>query len=185
MNILYITTSLPFGPGETFVLPEIEELQRLGHTVYVAPMFPRGEVLHARAKPFIHENLVRKIISQDILLTGLQTMLSGLVQTAKALALVRTIKPMHLAKNLLFFPKALWLARQAKDLEIEHIHVHWVSTTASMAMAVSEITGIPWSFTAHRWDVVENNLVSRKASHASLARLSLRVGSRWPKKTDF
>ncbi len=39
-----------------------------------------------------------------------------------------------------------------------------------MGMVASEVSGVPWSFTAHRWDVVENNLLMRKAQHALFVR---------------
>src|SRR5260370_17050770 len=40
-----------------------------------------------------------------------------------------------------------------------------------MTMLASWRSGIPWRFTAHRWDIVENNLLARKAGSASFVRL--------------
>jgi glycosyltransferase involved in cell wall biosynthesis len=39
-----------------------------------------------------------------------------------------------------------------------------------MAMIAAEASGIPWSFTAHRWDIAEDNLLSRKLRTASFVR---------------
>ncbi|MBB6030467.1 glycosyltransferase family 4 protein [Oceanithermus desulfurans] len=39
-----------------------------------------------------------------------------------------------------------------------------------MAMVASTVSGVPWSLTAHRWDIVENNLLQRKADHACFFR---------------
>jgi glycosyltransferase involved in cell wall biosynthesis len=47
-----------------------------------------------------------------------------------------------------------------------------------MAMAASEWSGIPWSFTLHRWDIVENNLLVEKAKSASLVRFISEDGLR-------
>jgi glycosyltransferase involved in cell wall biosynthesis len=74
-------------------------------------------------------------------------------------------------KNLAIVPKALWLARVAARWRADHIHCHWAGTTATMAMLASWRSGIPWSFTAHRWDIVENNLLTTKAATASFVRL--------------
>lgn len=54
-----------------------------------------------------------------------------------------------------------------------------------MGMAVSEVSGVPWSFTAHRWDIVENNLLTRKARHASFARFISRSGLRLARERGF
>jgi glycosyltransferase involved in cell wall biosynthesis len=76
-----------------------------------------------------------------------------------------------LLKNLLVFPKSLWLARIAREWQADHIHAHWASSTATMALIASEWTGIPWSVTAHRWDIVEDNLLSLKTRKAKFVRV--------------
>jgi glycosyltransferase involved in cell wall biosynthesis len=73
-------------------------------------------------------------------------------------------------KNLAVYPKGLWLAQIAEQWRAQHIHAHWAGTTASVAMVASNISGIPWSFTCHRWDIVENNLLCLKVRAATLAR---------------
>ncbi|MDX2004290.1 MAG: glycosyltransferase family 4 protein [Meiothermus sp.] len=176
MKLLFVTTSLPFGPGEAFVLPELEEIERLGHTVVVVPMYPRGAVVHAKARAREAAALNQGILSLEILRGALKMFLTRPKGTLEALGLVLTRKPLHLLKNLIFFPKALWLAQQVRALGVDHVHAHWVSTTSSMAMVASHLTGVPWSFTAHRWDVVENNLVARKAARAALARFISQSG---------
>jgi glycosyltransferase involved in cell wall biosynthesis len=73
-------------------------------------------------------------------------------------------------KNLAIVPKALWLARFAREWKADHIHCHWAGTTATMAMIASRVSHIPWSLTAHRWDIVENNLLAQKTKSARLVR---------------
>ena len=50
MRIIYVTSSLPHGKKEAFIIPEIEELERQGHEILVVPTYPRGEMLHGDAK---------------------------------------------------------------------------------------------------------------------------------------
>jgi colanic acid/amylovoran biosynthesis glycosyltransferase len=45
-----------------------------------------------------------------------------------------------------------------------------------MALIASEVSGIPWSFTARRWDILEDNLLSLKMVHASFARIISQSG---------
>jgi glycosyltransferase involved in cell wall biosynthesis len=81
-------------------------------------------------------------------------------------------------KNLTIVPKALWLAAVAAQWKADHIHCHWAGTTATMAMLASKLSGIPWSLTAHRWDIVENNLLAAKARSASFVRFISEDGLR-------
>jgi len=46
-----------------------------------------------------------------------------------------------------------------------------------MALIAGEISGIPWSFTAHRWDIAENNLLEIKAAKACFVRAISRTGA--------
>ena len=64
----------------------------------------------------------------------------------------------------------MWLASVATEWEADHIHCHWGGTTATMAMIASQFSGVPWSLTLHRWDIVENNLLALKARQASMVR---------------
>jgi glycosyltransferase involved in cell wall biosynthesis len=75
-----------------------------------------------------------------------------------------------LLKNLLVFPKGLWLARLIRRWEADHIHAHWAGTTATLAMVAARMSSTPWSFTAHRWDILENNALAAKAREASFVR---------------
>ena len=53
MRIIYITSSMPYGSRETFVISEVEEVRKQGHEVLIVPMHPRGPVLHTDAKPLL------------------------------------------------------------------------------------------------------------------------------------
>jgi colanic acid/amylovoran biosynthesis glycosyltransferase len=75
-----------------------------------------------------------------------------------------------LLNNLAVFPKGLWLARLARRQNVDHIHAHFASTNATVALVAGLVSGIPWSFTAHRWDISENNLLGKKVQAATFAR---------------
>jgi colanic acid/amylovoran biosynthesis glycosyltransferase len=176
MKLIYITTSFPFGKGEGFILPELQELNGRGYQVFVVPLFPRGQIIHEGAEQFLNWHLCQGILSWSIIFSAFGQMSIKPMASLRALFLILTFNPTHLLKNISVFLKGLWLASEAKKLGAEHIHVHWASTTASMAMIASEVSGIPWSFTAHRWDIKENNLLQRKVDRAKFARFIAKNG---------
>lgn len=94
----------------------------------------------------------------------------------QALSLILPSRPERLLKNLSVVPKAFWLAERIKEENIAHIHAHWASTSATLAMLASHISGVPWSLTAHRWDIAENNLLHRKSERARFIRFISRSG---------
>jgi glycosyltransferase involved in cell wall biosynthesis len=68
----------------------------------------------------------------------------------------------------------MWLAGIARAWRADHIHAHWAHLTATMAMGASAVSGIPWSFTAHRYDVLLNNLLDLKLRSARFGRFIAR-----------
>lgn len=58
-----------------------------------------------------------------------------------------------LAKNLALFPKMGWLADWALAHGVTHLHAGWATYPASAALVVSEIAGIPFSFSGHAHDI--------------------------------
>jgi colanic acid/amylovoran biosynthesis glycosyltransferase len=169
VNVIFITANLPHGTDEAFIVPEIEGLIRAGHRVLVVPRSPRGPVLHGSR--LLQHSRRESLFSFRVLRMAAAVAAVSMSRVAAAVpVLFRSRSLTMVIKNLAVLPKALWLSRVATQWGADHIHCHWAGTTASMAMVASKISGIPWSFTAHRWDVVENNLLAEKAKGASFAR---------------
>ncbi len=171
MRIIYVTASLPYGSNEAYVADEVEELERLGHTVLVVPRSPAGPAMHAAwmvdrtlRQPLFSARLCREAFS-ECNASGSRVLHS----------LPGLFDPLHMPKttlkNLAVVPKAIWLARVARKWGAEHIHCHWAGTTATMTMIASRISGTTWSLTSHRWDIVENNALEAKVKDASFTRV--------------
>ena len=171
MKLAYITAYTPFGRGETFVLEEIDAMRGLGAELVIVPRNPPKEVFHEHAKQFIDNAIWLPLVNIQIFLGFMKCMafeprvwsLLG-----KTFHHSRTLK--ILSKNLAVFPKAVYIANLLHQSEIEHIHVHWGSTTSTMAWIASELINIPWSITLHRWDISENNLLKLKVDRAAFVR---------------
>ncbi len=63
-----------------------------------------------------------------------------------------------------------WVAFQAKQAGIDHLHAHFASFPSTIAYLTSEITGIPFSFTAHAKDIfvydMNEHMLSEKLARA-------------------
>lgn len=171
MHLLYITAALPFGSGETYIIPEVVELQRRGHQVTVVPLRPGRTVVHGDARPLITSTLAKPLISARIVAQALVQVLKNPRLALSAIALLAASRSISvLLKNLAVLPKGLWLAGLVRQKKVDHIHAHFASTNATAAMIASVVSGIPWSLTAHRWDITENNLLATKAKSARFLR---------------
>jgi len=177
VRVIFVTANLPHGADEAFIVAEIDELIRAGHQVLVVPRSPKGPVIHGHS--LAGHTRREALWSARVLGRAATVAAASPVQAARAVAkILKSRTPAVAAKNLAVVPKALWLAGIAKEWGAHHIHSHWAGTTATLAMLASAISGVPWSFTAHRWDVVENNLLPEKVRSAHFARFICEDGLR-------
>lgn len=174
MKLVYVTSSLPHGPLEAFVLPEIAALERLGHEVWIVPMWPRGELIHEDAERHRERTLSAPVVSPAIAADAVR----GLPRSLPLLTRTLRTKPRIAGKNLIVHPKAVWLARRLQELEPDHVHAHWAAASATLAMVAAELAQVPWSITAHRWDIREANLLRAKAQSACFVRAISEGGAR-------
>jgi glycosyltransferase involved in cell wall biosynthesis len=156
---------------ESFFFPELKELIWRGCEVLVVPRSCKG-VVEAEYREFLVQNTAAKpLCSFEILEEAfLQFIRKPRLTLQLFYLLLATQKLNNLVKNLAIFPKGVWLGCLAKKWGATHIHAQWSSTTASMALVASKVSGIPWSFTAHRGDLVENNLLNSKMREATFVR---------------
>ena len=179
MKIVYITSSLPYGKKEAFIIPEIKELMKLGHEILIVPTYPRGEVLHGDVKPLLGLTVSEPLLSAGIVRAAVDRFVKKPAGAFWVLGdLFRSRSADVLLRNLVVYPKGLWLADLALAWEADHIHAHWATVPATMALIASEVSGLPWSITAHRFDIAEDNLLDVKAKKACFVRAINRRGAR-------
>lgn len=171
MRIAYVTVSMPFGPRETFLIPEATELIRQGHPLTIIPRSAKGHISNGDAEALASNAVRYPLLSFSIALKSFVVFLRCPVRCLKSFSFVfATNRLGHLLKNLCVVPKALWFADYIEEHSIEHIHCHWSLTTATMSMIASKLAGVPWSMTCHRGDIADNNLLHAKIKHASFTR---------------
>jgi glycosyltransferase involved in cell wall biosynthesis len=171
-STIYVTARFPYGATEPFLVPEIRELGRRRCDVTIVPTRPDGGVAHGDAAGLLERTVAAPLLSRGILRSAAAETARGPGAVAAALGdVLRSRSPRILAKNLAVFPKGLWLGRHARERGVEHLHAHWASTPATLAMVAGRVSGIPWSLTAHRWDIAEDNLLGLKARRACFVRV--------------
>jgi glycosyltransferase involved in cell wall biosynthesis len=70
-------------------------------------------------------------------------------------------------KNLWSVLAGCYFARIAKKERLDHLHAHFASYPALTAMAISKLSGIPFSFTCHAHDIfLDKTLLKEKARAA-------------------
>ena len=166
-----MTSSFPFGHGEGFLVAEVEELVRQGHELTIVPTLARGPVVHEDARPLLPLVSREPLLSPAVLTSAAGEGRRSRGQLYAALApVLRSRNAVMLGKNCAVLPKALWLSALVRELAVEHIHAHWGGTSSTLAMVAADLSGVPWSLTAHRWDIRENNLLTVKADSAAFVR---------------
>ena len=171
MKIVYITVETPFGKGETFILEEMLELKKRRIELLVIPRKPPKEVFHGDANELLENSIWLPLIDFRMVVIFFVALLTKVaLWKILGVILIHSRNPLIFIKNLSIIPKAIFIAGIVKKKNIEHIHAHWGSTTATMAYIVSQLTNIPWSFTLHRWDIKENNMLKEKVKSAKFVR---------------
>lgn len=161
MNVAIISSRFPRFGAEAFLGAELNGLR---------PHFDRVIVVPARESLF----------SRRTLSDAFRTVRSHPTRIAGVLKLLflGSSRPTVFLKNLLILPKGLAVARTVELEKVDHIHAYWMSAPATVALVASQMTGVPWSSSAHRWDIYENNLLRPKAERATFLRTISERGSR-------
>ncbi len=170
MNLVYVTSRYPYGPGETFLGPEIAAHAAAGTNVHVFPVNPRGDVCHGDAA-VIAERVERRSAAADVGAFA-RRVLGDPHAARRVIAAAASPQGTRVRfKNLAALTRIGALISRIESVGADHVHVHWGGTSSTVAMAAAEAVGVPWSMTLHRWDIHENNLLARKIASASFTRV--------------
>lgn len=170
MRIVYVTQRLPFGEGETFVVPEVEAMLAAGHEMLIVPRRSRDAVVHDNVGALLPRTRVLPPAGAVVAAVA-RALVRSPRRTVGAFWRLRRTRPRRRAiANAVATAQGIWLARVARQWGADHIHAHWAHLTATLAMGASVMSDIPWSFTAHRYDVFLNNLLTEKLRSARFGR---------------
>ncbi len=178
MHLGYIFSRYPLV-SETFILREMDELQRRGHCLSIAPLYrqpggnghPRGRGLEAAIEfpPWVSAGLARRYFGERRVRACLR----------EARALCRGDGRLWLGA-VAASGAALAIAQRFERVGVEHVHAHYATHPALVAWIVHQLTGIPFSFTAHAHDLyVHPAGLAEKAGAASFVVTISEFNRRW------
>ena len=176
MKVAIISAKFPFGPKEPFLEAEI---QALSHYIEELTVIPSAPPRNARAIAELPARVVRMpVFSARTMFAALRVCVAEPKAVFRALCAVMLPKSRFLVrlKNIVVFPKALAVADVVRREGVDHIHSYWLSTPSTIAYVAAQIAKKPWSSTAHRFDIYEDNLSNTKARSASFIRTISRRG---------
>jgi colanic acid/amylovoran biosynthesis glycosyltransferase len=155
--------------SETFILNEILALEAKGVEVHVFALAPTRD-------PRFHEGVVR--MKAPIHYVPGATELRALLRQARRqaardpqryrrelLGVLATGRP----KLLWRFLQASWIADRARRAGVRHLHAHFASHPTTVARQASRLLDVPFSFTAHAFDIYRDakpRVIARKMSDA-------------------
>lgn len=171
MKICYITATSPFGSSESFITEEMLEVKRQGINLLIIPRNPRQDIFHKSANELVEYAIWLPLIDLKMIFCFFRALIFDLSLIKIAFKIIKSSrKPWILIKNIVILPKAIFISKIIPKQNVEHIHAHWGSTTATIAYVVSRLTKIPWSCTFHRGDIKENNMLREKVKSAHFIR---------------
>ena len=175
MKVAYLVNTYP-SPSHSFIRREVRALERLGHEVHRFALRPTPDRL---VDPGDLEELVR---TEHLLPQGIRLPLALLATLARsprrafgALGLAARISRVSArspAYHLVYLAEAAYLAARCRDLGIAHLHAHFGTNSATVAMLAAALGGPTFSFTAHgpeEFDRPDALALGEKTSRAAFA----------------
>lgn len=151
---------------ETFILREIDELERHGQPVLVVPLLRgRGKIIHEEARPWVKRALYLPLLSAAIVLSNFRALFRHPRRYLGLLARLiggTAMRPSTMLRTLALFPKSVHLARILPSLGIRHVHAHFATHATTMAYVIASLSHVTYSFTVHGPDVFVHRLLLRE-----------------------
>jgi colanic acid/amylovoran biosynthesis glycosyltransferase len=184
VRLVYLIAYSGFSGSEAFFLPEVREILRQGHDLLIVPKSASSKATNRDSTEVDGFVLRKPLLSMEIAAVAVKEIARRPGSALEALRVLISITNIKASlKNLVVFPKGLWLAHVAREWGADHIHAHWATTTSSLALVCSIMSGIPWSFTTHRGDILKKNCLGAKARYARFVRFisndTLRLGRQY------
>ncbi len=169
-RLIVVTSRFPFGSQESYLRGELAELARYYDELVIVPVRPPA----APAQHPVPANarvLAWPLASPQLLRRALAALRARPAAAAGALRALAASRDPGRAKNFAVAVKGLALGQWAMEHGAEHIHAYWMSTPSTVAMIAAQASGLPWSATAHRWDIYERNAFDVKERSVALIRV--------------
>jgi glycosyltransferase involved in cell wall biosynthesis len=158
-GILYVIPAYPPLASQPFVVNEMVEVTRAGHALAILPLYPGDEdpVRHGTFAALRPEAVLpARLLDPGTICLAVATLLRHPLRVlATLLALHRAAggNPFAHARLAAVTPKALATVWRLRRLGVRHVHAHFANQTADCAAIIGRVAGLPFSFTAHAYDI--------------------------------
>jgi glycosyltransferase involved in cell wall biosynthesis len=179
MRIAYVIPAYPPLPSQPFVVNEMIAMQDAGHSVVILPLYAGGDAtLRHGTFTRLRPAAVLPAPLCDWRTAGLAcwVLLRHPARSLRALLGLHRAAGRSLASHarlLAVTPKALAAAWRLRRLGVERLHAHFANQTADCAAIAASVAGLPFSFTAHAYDIystaprLRNATLDWKLRHAA------------------
>jgi glycosyltransferase involved in cell wall biosynthesis len=153
MRVAYFTNQYP-AVSHTFIRREIRALESLGVTVIRYALWTSADNL-VHSEDQLELKQTRYVLKAGVLeiLKSLLAALGG--RPLATMRMVLTAMRMGwksdrgLLRHMAFAIEATVLARWSRQDKVGHLHAHFGTNSAAIAMLAGQLSGVPYSFTAH------------------------------------
>ena len=151
MRIAYFINQYP-AVSHTFIRREIQALEALGLTVVRYALWSADKLVHPEDEAELRRTRlvlgagIREIVG--CMLTAVKRPLATLRMLAIAVKMGHR-SDRGLLRHLAYAVEGIILAGWSSRDKVQHVHAHFGTNSAAIAMLASQISGIPYSFTAH------------------------------------
>ncbi len=146
---------------ETFIVRELAALQRAGIALRIYSLKRcRDQIVHPDAEALLTQVTSLAWDDARVWVAALQQCVRHPIRAVRTLGWAlryHAWPPMMLAKALVVWVQAMALARQMQRDGVTHIHAHWATMPTTAAVLASRWLHVPFSFTAHAWDIFVPN----------------------------
>ena len=170
-HILYILGNFP-TLSETFIINELNEIERLGLKLSILSTARRGEIqatMHAFAQDLQAHTIYMPGTHRELGAVVARQLLRHPVRCLKMWRLNRTAPVLPGHSKTRRWLKCLVVARYVDQVRPDHLHGHW-TTPSDVARIVAQSAQLPFSFTLHAHDIYDEDPLLRAQGGGAAAR---------------
>jgi len=182
-RLVYLVSQFP-ELHETFILRELLALRDAGVPVHIYSLKRcRDRIVHAEARPLLSQTTYLPIDAPATWAAWAVELVRHPVQAAASLAWTlrhHAWPPVTLFKAAAVWVQSLALTRRLRREGATHLHAHWATMPTTAAVLIARRLRIPFSFTAHAWDLfVPNPSLGEKIRRAAQVYICTAYNRQW------
>lgn len=160
LKVAYILHRFPHLT-ETFIARDLYWIREQGVEVSIFSLLPpKRTLVHEQSRELLPYTHYSPFFSWEVIKAQFHFLRHG--PGAYVRALVRTVwqtyrEPAVLLRALIIFPKSVYFARQMEELEIDHVHAHFVWLGGIAAGVAADLLGITFTIQPHAFGLFGRN----------------------------